>query len=78
MASLIQELEIILKIFEYMIIKHVKREGNRAADFIANWGIQEQGGKLDNIWASRSENLELEPLRMILIQDHNEDTTQIH
>lgn len=40
-ASLIQELEIILKRFEYMIIMHVRREGNRAANFLANWGSQE-------------------------------------
>lgn len=35
-ASLIQELGEIIKRFDYMIIKHVKREGNKADDFLAN------------------------------------------
>lgn len=35
-TSLIQDLEVILKIFEYMIIKHVRREANKVADFLVN------------------------------------------
>lgn len=77
-ASLIQELEIILKRFEYMIIKHVRREGNIEVDFLANWGSQEQGKKLDNIWTLHLEDSELEPLRIILNHDNHEDTIQRH
>lgn len=48
-ASLVQDLETIMKRFEYMIINHVRREGNKAVDFLSNWGSNEQGGKLDSI-----------------------------
>ena len=59
-----------------MINKHVRREDNRAMDFLANWGCQEQGRKLDNIWTLYSEDSKLKPLRMILNHDNHEDTIQ--
>jgi len=37
-ANLIQDLEIILKRFEYITIKHVRREANKITDFLENWG----------------------------------------
>jgi len=40
MAGLIQDMANILKSIDYKIISHVKREGNRAADFLANWDVR--------------------------------------
>lgn len=40
-TSLVQDLETISKRLEYMTIKHVRREGNKAVDFLANWGSDE-------------------------------------
>jgi len=58
-----------------MIIKHVRREGNKAADFLANWGSNEQGGKLDSILLPYLEEPRFELLKTILAQDYHEDTT---
>lgn len=49
-VGLIQDLAEIMKCIDYKIINHVRREGNKAADFLANWGCNEQGGKVDSIW----------------------------
>lgn len=75
MASLIQDLETIIKRIDYKIIKHVRRDGNKAADFLANWGSNEQGGKLDSIWSTRLEEPRMDPLKTIITQDYDEDTT---
>jgi len=47
-SSLIQELESILGRFDYLNIRHARREANEVADFLANWGCQELREKMDN------------------------------
>eukprot|EP00253_Pinus_taeda_P033746 PITA_33746 len=49
-AGIIQEIAELMKGVEYNIFKHVKRNGNRAADFLANWGCKGRDGKVDNQW----------------------------
>lgn len=41
MEGIIQDLVDMLKRIEYKIINHVRRKGNKAADFLANWGCKE-------------------------------------
>jgi len=48
-AGLIQDLDEAIKHIEYTIIHHVRREGNKPADYLANWGCSESGGKVDSI-----------------------------
>eukprot|EP00253_Pinus_taeda_P003542 PITA_03542 len=63
-AGLIQDLAETIKRIEYKVIHHVRREGNRAADFLANWGCNEPDGTMDSIWptqllGTRWENLNI-------------------
>jgi len=58
-----------------MILRHVRREANQVADFLANWGVQELREKMDSLWMTHSKDPRFEQLRKILIQDHHENTT---
>lgn len=49
-ARLIQDLAGIMKFIDYKIINHVRRDVNKAVDFLANLGCNEQDGKVDSIW----------------------------
>lgn len=69
-----QDMANILKCIDYKIIIHVKREGNKATDFLANWGCQE--GKVDSIWPTSMNKHEWETLNQIIIQDGNEASKQ--
>ena len=69
-SGLIQDMANILKCIEYKIISHVKREGNKAADFLANWACQE--GKVDGIWPTIMNKPGWETLNLIITQDGNE------
>lgn len=73
-ARLIQDMAIILKHIEYKIISHIKREGNKAADFLANWGCKE--GKVDSILPTVMNKLGWETLNLIITQDRNESRKQ--
>lgn len=75
-SSLIQELASILGRFDYLIIRHARREANKAADFLANWGCKELMEKMDNIWKTHVGDSRFEQLSMILNQDNLEDTIQ--
>jgi len=59
-----------------MTIKHVRRKANRAADFLANWGSQEERRKIDSKWKRHNKDSNLEQLSTILNQDNHEATTQ--
>lgn len=74
MVGLIQGLAEILKCIEYKIVNHVRRDGNKAADFLANWGCNEEGGKVNSIWPIHWEELRWEPFNLIITQDNNEIT----
>lgn len=73
-AGLVQDMANILKHIEYKIIIHVKREGNKAAYFLANWECKE--GKVDSIWPTSMNKLGWETLNLIITQDRNESTEQ--
>lgn len=65
MAGLIQDLEESMKHIEYKVIHHVRREGNRPADYLANWGCNEPDGKVDTIWTSQLATTRWENLNRI-------------
>jgi len=73
-AGIIQDLADILKRIEYKIINHVRRKGNKAAYFLANWECKEQGKKVDNIWPTVMNRPGCENLITIITQDHNGTT----
>lgn len=49
-ASLVQDLEESMKCIKYKVILHVRHEGNRPTDYLANWRCNEPGGKVDTRW----------------------------
>lgn len=60
--------ELILK-FNYLVIRHVRREENKATDFLANWGCNQQHGPMEIIWPMQPWDDRLKPLEEILQQD---------
>ena len=73
-TGLIQDLVEIMKRIDYKIIYHVKREGNKAADYLANWGCNEPNGKVDSIWSTHMAGTRWENLNQIIKQDNNDTT----
>jgi len=59
---------------DYKILNHVKRKGNQAADFLANWGSKDQGNRIDNKWPVIVHNQKWEELTRIINHDHEEST----
>ena len=60
-----------MKNIQYLIPRHVKRKGNVAADYLANWGCQNvertiDGRPTDAIW-----NVELHSLQVIVHNDQH-------
>eukprot|EP00253_Pinus_taeda_P005455 PITA_05455 len=76
-AAIIQDIEETLNRIEYKTINHVRRDGNKAADFLANWGSKEAGSKLDTSWTSLERDQNWAGLKTILIRD-NEEATKSH
>jgi ribonuclease HI len=72
-AAIIKDIEEMLNKIEYKTIKHVRRDGNKAADFLANWGSKEAGSKLDRSWSSLERDHSWEGLKTILNLDHEEE-----
>lgn len=71
-AGLVQEIEEILKGIEYKITSHVRREGNKPTDFLANWGSKELKGKVNDSWENQMEMTRWENLRRLIEHDINE------
>eukprot|EP00253_Pinus_taeda_P030826 PITA_30826 len=73
-AAIIKDIEELLNKIEYKTIKHVRRDGNKAVDFLANWGSKETGNKLDRSWPFLERDHSWEGLKTILNLDHEEAT----
>ena len=68
-TSLIEEISHLVKRIEYIIPSHVLRKGNKAADYMENWGCQNvdrpiEGSPVDPIW-----DIELYSLQLIVNKD---------
>ena len=49
-TRLIQEIGDLIHKFNYLIIRHVRTEGNKAANFLANWDCNQQHGTMEQFW----------------------------
>jgi len=65
-----------LKRIEYKIFNHVRRNGNRAADFLANWGCKERDNIVDNQWAAVRSSKDWVDLATIINEDHEQATNE--
>ena len=61
-ARLIQEIGQIISEIGYMIPLHVRKGGNEAADYLANWGCKNEGRQLDINQHHSAWNVELQLL----------------
>lgn len=73
-TSIVQEIEETLKKNEYKIISHVKREGNKPADCLANWGSKEIKGKVDDSWTNQMAMTRWDNLKQLIDNDTHETT----
>ena len=68
-AAIIEELSQLVKRIQYLIPHHIRRKGNAAADYLANWGCDNverdmEGRPSDLIWT-----VELQSLQLIVEHD---------
>jgi len=70
--GIVQELADLIRRIDYKIFNHVKRKGNQAADFLANWRSKKWGNRIDNKWPVVIYNREWEDLTRIINHDHEE------
>ena len=75
-TGIVQDMEELLKRIDYKIINHVRRKGNKVADFLANWGSNDQERKIDNRWPVLLNDTRWGELTSIINQDYDETTEQ--
>lgn len=77
-AALIEELSQLVKHIQYLIPHHIRRKGNSAADYLANWGCENaeshiEGRPTDLIWT-----VELQSLQLIVEKDLQPPDRGVH
>eukprot|EP00253_Pinus_taeda_P031278 PITA_31278 len=73
-AGIVKEIDVLLKRIDYRIISHVRRKGNQAADWLANWGCSGRGTTIDSQWQAVEGNGEWEALAELIKVDHDKTT----
>ena len=74
-VGIIQDIVDLLSRIEYKIINHVRCNGNRVADLLANWWSKEPVRRLDRSWSSLEADQSWGELKNIITQDYNESIT---
>lgn len=70
--SLIRDIEELLKEVDYKIMSHVRREGNKPADCLANRGSKEPSECIDASWNDQAELAKWEGLKQLIDKDNND------
>jgi hypothetical protein len=65
-AALMEEVSQLLKQVQYLLPRHIKRKGNAAADFLANWGCQNTERSIDACPRQAIWDVELHSLQLIV------------
>jgi len=73
-AGIVKEIAALLKRIDYRIISHVRRKGNQAADWLANWGCRGRGSTIDSQWRAVEGNGEWKELADLIKADHDQTT----
>eukprot|EP00253_Pinus_taeda_P026017 PITA_26017 len=73
-AGIVQEITDLLQIIDYKVINHVRRKGNQAVDFLANWGCRCRGSTVDAQWRAVCGNREWTDLATIIYANHDQAT----
>ena len=61
-----------MKGVEYKITSHVKREGNKPADYLANWGCKEPSEGIDASWHEQAELAQWDDLKQLIDRDNHD------
>eukprot|EP00253_Pinus_taeda_P033781 PITA_33781 len=75
-AGIVQEIAELLPHIEYKVINHVRRKGNQAADFLANWGCRGRGSSVDVQWRAVRGHQEWSDLATIIKANHDQATSR--
>ena len=68
-TALMEEVSKLLKKVHYILPSHIKRKGNAAADFLANWGSQNTERSIDACPRQAIWDVELHSLQLIVNKD---------
>jgi hypothetical protein len=68
-TALMEEVSQLLKQVQYLLPSHIKRKGNAAADFLANWGCQNTERSIDACPRQAIWDVELHSLQLIVNKD---------
>jgi ribonuclease HI len=68
-AALMEEVSQLLKQVQYLLPSHIKRKGNAATDFLANWGCQNTERFIDACPRQAIWDVELHSLQLIVNKD---------
>eukprot|EP00253_Pinus_taeda_P013029 PITA_13029 len=71
-VGIVQEIASLLPRIGYAMINHVRRKGNQAADYLANWGCKGHGSSVDSQWRVVSGQQEWSELASIIKEDHDQ------
>lgn len=75
-SHLVQEFGEILPSFDYLLTSHVRYEGNRVSDFLANWSCAHLGITIEMKWPPNPLENDLIPLQAILKKDNKDNKQQ--
>jgi len=74
-ASIVRDIVEMLTGIDFKITSHVRREGNKPADCLANWGSKEQLDRIDDSWTNQVTLARWDGLKQLISND-NHDTEQ--
>lgn len=76
-AAVVREIAELMKRLDYKTFHHVRRKGNRAADYLANWGCKGEGSFVDTQWMTLQNNSDWADLTGILNEDHEQASIEV-
>lgn len=71
-AAVVRDITGLLERLDYKIFLHVRRKGNKPADYLANWGCKCQNARVDSQWEAIKKNHEWKELNDIIHEDHKQ------
>ena len=68
----------LLKQLQYLIPQHIRRKGNEAADYLANWGCKQMERCIDASHTEAIWDVELHSLQLIVTKDLQPPDRGVH
>jgi len=71
-ASTVREIGDMLTGIDVTLTSHVRREGNKPADCLANWGSNERRAPIDDSWTNQKKLARWDELNQLIRKDNDE------